>query len=87
MTFSVEQQKNGAAVFSVADTGVGLSAADCQRVFERFYRVDKTRSRENGGSGLGLSIAAWVVDSHGGKIEALPGEEGGSIFRVTLPGS
>ena len=70
---------------SVADTGIGLSAEDRRKIFERFYRVDKARSREEGGTGLGLSIAAWIAGAHGGKIEALPGEGGGSEFRVSLP--
>ena len=85
VTLTMEQQKNGAVVLSVADTGVGLSPEDCRRIFERFYRVDKARSRESGGAGLGLSIAEWIVKAHNGKIEALPGPEGGSIFRVALP--
>ena len=72
-------------LLSVADTGIGLSAEDRRKIFERFYRVDKARSREEGGAGLGLSIAAWIVDVHGGKIEVLPRESGGSEFRVILP--
>ena len=85
VTMTVDKQKNGAAVISVEDTGVGLSHKECLQVFERFYRVDKARSREDGGAGLGLSIASWIVEAHRGKIEALPNVGGGSIFRVTLP--
>ena len=77
--------QNDAVVLEVADTGIGLSREDRQLVFERFFRVDKARSRENGGAGLGLSIAAWIVKAHGGLIEALENTNGGSIFRVVLP--
>ena len=82
---SVERKMNGSVILSVADTGVGLSPEDRKKIFERFYRVDKARSREDGGAGLGLSIAAWIVGAHGGKIEVFANEESGSIFRVILP--
>jgi signal transduction histidine kinase len=70
----------------VQDTGVGISTEHCRQIFERFYRVDKVRSREEGGTGIGLSIAKWIVESHGGtiKVESTPGQ--GSSFIVTLPG-
>ncbi|MER7232966.1 HAMP domain-containing sensor histidine kinase [Streptomyces olivaceus] len=73
-----------AARVSVADTGPGIPAADRERIFDRFYRVDKARSRDRGGSGLGLSVAASLVRAHGGTVE-LTGEPGATVFTVTLP--
>ena len=72
-------------VLSVSDNGVGIPRDDLPRVFERFYRVDKARSRELGGTGLGLSIVKHLVQSLGGKVavESRPGQ--GSTFRVALP--
>ncbi|MFE5599677.1 sensor histidine kinase [Streptomyces coelicoflavus] len=74
----------GAARVSVADTGPGVPAADRDRIFDRFYRVDKARSRDRGGSGLGLSVAASLVRAHGGTLE-LTDEPGATVFTVTLP--
>jgi signal transduction histidine kinase len=69
----------------VRDQGPGIAEADAARIFERFYRVDKARARQMGGSGLGLSIAKWIADAHGGSIhvESTPGE--GAMFIVRLP--
>ncbi len=78
--------RNGAgeAVVEVGDEGPGIPEADLSRVFERFYRVDSGRSRDEGGAGLGLSIARWAVERHGGRIE-LQSEGGkGSTFRIVL---
>jgi two-component system OmpR family sensor kinase len=74
----------GAAVVRVTDTGPGIPAADRDRVFDRFYRVDKARSRDRGGSGLGLSVAASLVRAHGGTIE-VASEPGRTEFTVRLP--
>jgi heavy metal sensor kinase len=77
--------QNGAARIIVSDTGIGIPLADQPRIFDRFYRVDKTRSRALGGAGLGLSIARWIVEGHGGSlsVESAPGR--GSTFTVELP--
>jgi two-component system OmpR family sensor kinase len=77
-------RSNGDAVIEVADTGPGLSETDAQRVFERFYRADKTRARASGGVGLGLSIVAAVAEAHGGRVAAVT-REGGATFRITIP--
>ncbi|PYX53303.1 MAG: two-component sensor histidine kinase [Acidobacteria bacterium] len=81
---SLEQQ-NDKVVITVRDTGVGIAAEEQGKVFERFYRVDKARSRDMGGAGLGLSIAQWIVQQHAGKIEVESSLSKGSIFRVELP--
>jgi signal transduction histidine kinase len=73
------------AVVVVADTGVGIPADHLPRVFDRFYRVDKARSRELGGTGLGLSIARSIVTAHGGSIELASRPGSGSTATVVLP--
>ncbi len=70
---------------SVADTGIGIPEADRPRVFERFYRVDKARSRELGGTGLGLAIVRHIVEAHNGKIWAEGNQPAGSRFVMLLP--
>jgi two-component system OmpR family sensor kinase len=72
------------AVVRVADRGPGIPPADRERVFDRFYRVDKARSRDRGGSGLGLAVASSLVCAHGGTI-ALSSEPGPTVFTVSLP--
>ena len=73
------------AVLSVRDTGCGISAAHLPHVFERFYRVDTGRSRQHGGSGLGLSICKSLVEAHGGTIHCKSTVGEGSVFVVRLP--
>jgi len=70
---------------AVRDDGPGIRAEDCERVFERFYRIDKARSSETGGTGLGLSIVKHLVQSHGGQVgvRSEPGQ--GAEFYFTLP--
>ncbi len=69
----------------IADQGSGISAEYRTRVFDRFFRVDEARSREAGGAGLGLSIAKWAVEIHGGEIGVEPGPANGSAFYIRLP--
>ena len=76
---------NGSAVLEVSDEGPGLADDDLDRVFERFYRADTSRSRESGGVGLGLSIVAAIADAHAGKVSVVARPEGGATFRVELP--
>lgn len=78
-------EERGFAVVSVADTGIGIAKEDIAHVFDRFWRADKARSREQGGAGLGLSIAKCVAEAHRGSIsvESAPGQ--GSVFHLRVP--
>jgi heavy metal sensor kinase len=76
---------NGSVLLEVADSGVGIPEEALGSVFDRFYRVDKARSREQGGAGIGLSIVKSIVTAHGGGVEALHNQPAGSRFVVRLP--
>jgi heavy metal sensor kinase len=84
VSLSLEAHEHSAAI-TIQDSGIGIPQDEQAKIFERFYRVDKSRTRAQGGNGLGLSIAQWIVSQHHGSIavESRPGE--GSIFRVELP--
>jgi signal transduction histidine kinase len=75
----------GEARVSVRDTGTGIAPSDLPRVFERFYRGEKSRSRASGGSGLGLAIAKGVIQAHGGRIWAESAQGQGAVFTFALP--
>ncbi|MBI4353122.1 MAG: PAS domain-containing protein [Candidatus Omnitrophica bacterium] len=83
----VEASRAGEGVeICVSDAGIGIPPADLPRIFERFYRVDKSRSRELGGTGLGLSIVKHIVERHSGKIEVSSEPGKGTTFTILLPG-
>ncbi len=69
----------------VRDNGIGIPKEEQGKIFDRFYRVDKSRSRQQGGSGLGLSIVQWIVNAHGGRIQVESQKGEGTTFTVTLP--
>jgi two-component system, OmpR family, sensor kinase len=81
----VTRQEPGVAVLTVSDTGEGIPAADLPHIFERFYRVDKSRSGNQGRSGLGLAIAKAIADAHGGSLEVASQPGTGSTFTLKLP--
>ena len=76
---------DGTARIEVEDAGPGMPPEEAERVFERFYRADQSRSRASGGVGLGLSIVAAVAEAHGGAVSARSEPGKGSTFRITLP--
>ncbi|MEP6888013.1 MAG: ATP-binding protein [Nitrospirales bacterium] len=80
-----EGRPSGLVELTVSDNGIGIPEADRPRVFERFYRVDKARSRELGGTGLGLAIVKHIVEGHGGQIWVEPNQPLGTRFVVRLP--
>lgn len=84
MRLSVASQ-GSEAVVTVKDTGIGIDEGDLERVFDRFYRADTARSRETGGSGLGLPIAKGIAEAHGGTIRLENVEPRGIAAVVRLP--
>jgi two-component system phosphate regulon sensor histidine kinase PhoR len=80
-----EGEKEEFVKIVVSDTGIGIAKEDQERIFNRFFRVDKARSREEGGSGLGLSICKWIVEAHQGEIRVESELGKGSSFIVKLP--
>jgi two-component system phosphate regulon sensor histidine kinase PhoR len=95
ITYSPEQtvirieavRRDGRIAISVSDTGPGIPDQDLTRVFERFYRVDKSRARDPGGTGLGLAIVKHLVELHGGTVRAENRRKGGARFVLTVPAS
>jgi signal transduction histidine kinase len=80
-------RRDGVVFLEVRDEGPGLGEEDRRRIFERFYRVDRSRSREMGGTGLGLSLVKWTAEAHEGGVDVDSQVGRGSTFRVTLPGA
>jgi len=79
------EARNDKAVVTVRDSGIGIAEQDQTRIFERFYRVDKARSREFGGAGIGLAIAGWIVRQHRGSLALESSIRSGSTFFFELP--
>jgi signal transduction histidine kinase len=78
-------RRDGEAIVTVRDTGIGISEEHIEKIFDRFYRVDKARARELGGTGLGLSIARWIAELHRGRLTVESTPRVGSTFTVQLP--
>lgn len=79
------EERDGCAVLSVNDTGIGISPVERLKIFDRFYRVNRARGRATGGAGLGLAIARWIVECHGGSITVESAVNEGSRFSVQMP--
>ncbi|MCD6217926.1 hypothetical protein J7L05_08720, partial [bacterium] len=76
---------NGYIEVEISDTGIGIPEKDIPHIFERFYRGDKSRSRETGGTGIGLAIVKELVQAHGGEISVKSDEGRGATFSFTMP--
>ncbi len=85
VTLSLERSKGKEAVVIFKDTGIGISSEEISHIFQRFYRIDKARSRAEGGSGLGLAICKHIAETHTGKIEVESESGKGSTFKVIFP--
>jgi signal transduction histidine kinase len=85
IALDVRSTGDGRVLLAITDSGPGIAAEEIEKVFDRFYRVDKSRSRDRGGAGLGLAIAEWAVQAHGGQIQVESTFGKGSTFRVSLP--
>jgi heavy metal sensor kinase len=79
------QAADGHAVLAIHDAGPGIPAEHRERIFDRFFRVDEARSRDQGGAGLGLAIAKWAVEVNGGSIWVVDNAAGGSVFQIRVP--
>jgi signal transduction histidine kinase len=84
VSLTLASQK-GRAVVQVSDSGSGIPPEDLPHIFDRFYRVDKARSHAQGGAGLGLAIAKWIVEGHGGSIRVDSQADEGTTFTIELP--
>ena len=81
------KEKAEVAEVRISDNGPGIPASDLPHIFERFYRVDKSRSKSTGGSGLGLTISKEIIEAHGGEIEVKSEEGKGTTFILKIPTS
>ena len=85
-SIAIDLKKDNQQVYlTISDTAPGASIEECDRLFERLYRMEGSRNRNSGGSGLGLAICRNIVEAHGGKITAKPGPDGGLMINTTLP--
>ena len=85
ISVNVQGDPLGGVRLEVADNGPGIAPEHAERIFDRFYRVDQSRSRDGGGAGLGLSIAQWAVRMHGGRIQLITAPGEGCTFQMSLP--
>ena len=81
----VLELRDGQAVFTISNTGLPIPKQDHDKVFDRFYRADKSRTREIEGTGLGLSLAREIARAHGGELTLVRSEENETLFCLTLP--
>jgi signal transduction histidine kinase len=84
ISLNLEKQKE-TAVFTIADTGIGIHESELGKIFDRFYRVDRARSKSLGGAGLGLSLVKWTVDAHGGEVNVQSVLNKGTTFTLIFP--